>query len=43
MLKILRGGQRWLTALFVVGIGGVFVFFLGLGGRLSARSSGPRG
>jgi peptidyl-prolyl cis-trans isomerase D len=39
MLKILRGGQRWLTALFVIGIGGVFVFFLGLGGPLS---SGPQ-
>ena len=38
MLKILRGGQRWLTALFVIGIGGVFVFFLGLGGPLSGRS-----
>lgn len=38
MLKILRGGQRWLTGLFVVAIGGVFVFFLGLGGPLSGRS-----
>lgn len=40
MLKILRGGQRWLTGLFVVAIGGVFVFFLGLGGPLSGRSQG---
>jgi peptidyl-prolyl cis-trans isomerase D len=38
MLKILRGGQRWLTGLFVIAIGGVFVFFLGLGGPLSGRS-----
>lgn len=39
MLKIIRSGQRWLTAVFVVGIGGVFVFFLGLGGSpLSGRS-----
>jgi len=38
MLKILRGGQRWLTALFIIAIGGVFVFFLGLGGPLSGRS-----
>jgi peptidyl-prolyl cis-trans isomerase D len=40
MLRIIRGGQRWLTALFVVGIGGVFVFFLGLQGPLNAPSSG---
>jgi peptidyl-prolyl cis-trans isomerase D len=40
MLKILRGGQRWLTALFIFAIGGVFVFFLGLGGPLSGRSQG---
>jgi peptidyl-prolyl cis-trans isomerase D len=38
MLKILRGGQRWLTALFIIAIGGVFVFFLGLGGPLSGGS-----
>jgi len=40
MLRILRGGQRWLTAIFVVGIGGVFVFFLGLQGPLNAPSGG---
>jgi peptidyl-prolyl cis-trans isomerase D len=40
MLKILRGGQRWLTALFVAAIGGVFVFFLGLQGPLDARQAG---
>jgi len=39
MLKILRGGQRWLTALFIIAIGGVFVFFLGLGGPLSGGPS----
>jgi peptidyl-prolyl cis-trans isomerase D len=35
MLKSIREGQRWLTALFVVLIGGVFVFFLvpGMGQR----------
>lgn len=40
MLKVLRGGQRWLTALFIVGIGGVFVFFLGLQGPLRGSSGG---
>ncbi len=41
MLRILRGGQRWLTALFVIGVGGGFIFFLGLGGPL--RSGAGRG
>ena len=36
MLRIIRQGQRWVTALFVVGIGGVFVFFIGLGGPLQS-------
>lgn len=40
MLKILRGGQRWLTALFVAAIGGVFVFFLGLQGPLDLAGGG---
>jgi peptidyl-prolyl cis-trans isomerase D len=40
MLKMLRGGQRWLTALFIFAIGGVFVFFLGLGGPLSGPAPG---
>jgi peptidyl-prolyl cis-trans isomerase D len=40
MLRVIREGQRWLTALFVVGIGGVFVFFLGLGGPLSGPAIG---
>ncbi len=35
MLKAIREGQRWLTGLFVIAIGGVFVFFLvpGMGQR----------
>jgi peptidyl-prolyl cis-trans isomerase D len=35
MLKTIREGQRWLTALFIIVIGGVFVFFLvpGMGRR----------
>jgi peptidyl-prolyl cis-trans isomerase D len=38
MLKAMRGGQRWLTGLFIVALGGVFVFFLvpGMG-----RQTGP--
>ena len=32
MLRILRSGQRWLTAILVAGIGTVFVVFLGLQG-----------
>lgn len=33
MLDTFRRGQRWLTGIFVFVIGGVFVFFLGLGGN----------
>ncbi|MCH2170665.1 peptidylprolyl isomerase [Myxococcota bacterium] len=41
MLRFLRRGQRWLTAVIVIGIGGVFVFFMGLGGPLErAGASG---
>jgi len=40
MLRIIREGQRWLTALFVVGIGFVFVFFLGLSGPLTGPAPG---
>jgi peptidyl-prolyl cis-trans isomerase D len=40
MLKFIRSGQRWLTGLFVLGIGGVFVFFIGLGGPLTGPSAG---
>ena len=40
MLKTIRGGQRWLTGLFIVALGGVFVFFLvpGMG-----QQTGPSG
>lgn len=38
LLRIIREGQRWLTALFVVGIGLVFVFFLGLGNAPGGRT-----
>jgi len=39
MLRILRGGQRWLTLLIVVGVGGVFVVFLGLQGPMNFADS----
>jgi peptidyl-prolyl cis-trans isomerase D len=39
MLRILRGGQRWLTALLVLGVGSVFVVFLGLQGPIDFASS----
>jgi peptidyl-prolyl cis-trans isomerase D len=34
MLDVIRRGRRWLTALFVVGIGGVFAVFIGVGSPL---------
>jgi len=37
VLETLRRGQRWLTALFVLAVGGVFIFFIGLGGPLRGR------
>jgi peptidyl-prolyl cis-trans isomerase D len=40
MLDTLRRGQRWLTALFVLAVGGVFIFFIGLGEPLQGRSAG---
>jgi peptidyl-prolyl cis-trans isomerase D len=41
MLRTIREGQRWLTALFIVAIGGVFVFFLVPGmGRRGGPSAG---
>ena len=40
MLRILRSGQRWLTGAIVIGIGGVFVFFMGLGGPLRGNAPG---
>jgi peptidyl-prolyl cis-trans isomerase D len=39
MLRILRSGQRWLTAILVLGIGTVFVVFLGLQGGPSNYST----
>jgi peptidyl-prolyl cis-trans isomerase D len=32
MLKIMRHGQRWITGLFIVTVGAVFVFYMGFGG-----------
>ena len=40
MLRILRSGRRWLTGAIVIGIGGVFVFFMGLGGPLRGTAPG---
>ena len=39
MLESMRKGQRWLTGLFVLVIGGVFVFFMGLGQPLTGGPS----
>ena len=39
MLRILREGQRWLTAILVVGVGASFVIFLGLQGPVDFASS----
>jgi peptidyl-prolyl cis-trans isomerase D len=39
VLDAIRKGQRWLTAIFIVAIGVVFVFFIGLGGPM--EQSGP--
>jgi peptidyl-prolyl cis-trans isomerase D len=39
MLRILRSGQRWLTAFLIAGIGTVFVVFLGLQGGPSKFAS----
>ena len=41
MLEQMRRGQRWLTVIFIGVIGGVFVFFVGLGGPLTGQ--GPAG
>jgi peptidyl-prolyl cis-trans isomerase D len=40
MLRTIREGQRWLTALFVAAIGGVFVFFLVPGSGRRGPSGG---
>ena len=37
MLRFLRRGQRWLTAVIVVGVGGVFAVFIGIGAPLDMR------
>ena len=39
MLDTLRRGQRWLTAVFVLAVGGVFIFFIGIGQPLQGRSA----
>jgi len=41
MLNSLRKGQRWLTLIFIVLIGGVFVLFMGVGDGF--RRGGPSG
>jgi peptidyl-prolyl cis-trans isomerase D len=40
VLRFLRRGQRWLTAVIVAGVGVVFAMFLGLGGPLQGPSAG---
>lgn len=42
MLESFRKGQRWLTLLFVLLVGGVFIFFFGSGGG-GIGPSGPTG
>jgi len=41
MLESIRRGQRWLTLLLIAFVGGVFVFFMGVGGGL--QPGGPTG
>ena len=40
MLKVLRHGQRWVTAFFILAVGGGMVFYLGIGGGSGQRSPG---
>jgi peptidyl-prolyl cis-trans isomerase D len=40
MLKVLREGQRWITAFFVVAVGAGMVFYLGGGGGSGQRAPG---
>jgi peptidyl-prolyl cis-trans isomerase D len=40
MLKIIRHGQRWITAFFVLAVGGGMVFYLGVGGGSGQRAAG---
>jgi peptidyl-prolyl cis-trans isomerase D len=39
MLDTLRRGQRWLTGLFVLLVGGVFILFIGIGQPLRGRQA----
>ncbi len=39
MLRILRQGQRWVLWFVILVVGGVFVFYLGIGGAASGPSS----
>ena len=39
MLGTIRNGQRWLTALIVVGVGAVFAIYMGTGNPRRARST----
>ena len=39
MLDTMRRGQRWLTALFVLLVGGVFILFIGIGQPLRGRQA----
>jgi peptidyl-prolyl cis-trans isomerase D len=40
MLKVLRHGQRWMTAFFIFAVGGGMVFYLGVGGGSGQRAPG---
>jgi len=40
MLRILREGQRWITAFFVIAVGGGMVLYLGVGGGSGQRAPG---
>ncbi len=41
MLDKFRKSSRWLTAILILAIGIVFVFFLGLDGQVPGGGSGP--
>ncbi len=40
MLKVIRHGQRWITAFFVLAVGGGLVLYLGVGGGSGQRPPG---
>ncbi len=40
MLKVLRQGRRWVTAFFILAVGGGMVFYLGVGGGSGQRAPG---